>query len=62
MAVAVEIQTTGDSGRRAEMVALIEHVLCETGEWRVSIVDSRGSDDWEMKLEGPGLAPARVPD
>jgi len=25
----------------------------KNGEWRVSIVGSRGRDDWEMKLEGP---------
>jgi hypothetical protein len=54
MAVVVEMHNTGDSATRSEIVALIEHALCErTGEWRVSIVGSRGSDDWEMKIEGP---------
>ncbi len=55
MTVVVEMQNTGNSpAGRAEIVALIEHALCEKpGEWRVSIVGSRGSDDWEMKLEGP---------
>jgi len=54
MAVVVEMQNTGDSTTRSEIVALIEHTLCErTGEWRVSIIGSRGSDNWEMKLEGP---------
>jgi hypothetical protein len=54
MAVMVEMQNTGNSTTRAETVALIEHALCEeAGEWRVSIVGSRGSDDWEMKLQGP---------
>ena len=54
MAVVVEIHNTGDSATRSEIVALIEHALCErAGEWRVSIVGSRGSDDWEMKIEGP---------
>ena len=54
MAVVVEMQNTGDSTIRSEIVALIEHALCErTGEWRVSIIGSRGSDNWEMKLEGP---------
>jgi hypothetical protein len=23
------------------------------GVWRISIIGSRGSDDWEMKVEGP---------
>lgn len=54
MAVVVEMHNTGDSAIRSEIVALIEHALCErTGEWRVSIVGSRGSDDWDMKIEGP---------
>ena len=54
MAVVVEMHNTGDSATRSEIVALIEHALCErTGEWRVSIVGSRGSDDWDMKIEGP---------
>jgi hypothetical protein len=48
------MQNIGNIAMRAEIVALIEHALCEKpGEWRVSIVGSRGSDNWEMKLEGP---------
>jgi len=54
MAVVVEMHNTGDPAERAQIVALIEHALCEqSGEWRVLIVGSRGSDNWEMKLEGP---------
>jgi hypothetical protein len=35
-------------------VAVIEHVLSDRrGEWRVSIVESRANDNWEMKVEGP---------
>lgn len=52
MAVIVEMQNTGDLANRSEIVASIEHVLCEEqGDWRISIVGSRGSDAWEMKLE-----------
>jgi hypothetical protein len=54
MAVVVEMQNTGDPASRSEIVAWIEHALCqETGDWRISIIGSRGSDDWEMKVEGP---------
>jgi hypothetical protein len=54
MAVVVEVQNTGNSAVRAEIVALVEHALCEQpGDWRVSIVGSRGSDNWDMKIEGP---------
>jgi hypothetical protein len=54
MAVVVEMQNAGNVAIRAEIGALIEHALYERpGDWRVSIVGSRGSDNWEMKLEGP---------
>lgn len=54
MAVVVEMQNTGDLANRSEIVALIEHTLCEErGDWRISIIGSRGSDEWEMKVEGP---------
>jgi len=33
---------------------MIEHVLSDrNGDWRVSIVGSRASNDWEMKVVGP---------
>jgi len=52
MAVVIEMQNTGDQGSRSEIAALIDHALCEApGDWRVSIVGSRGSDDWELRVE-----------
>ncbi len=54
MAVVVEMQNTGDLGKRSEIVASIEHALDqEPGVWQVSIIGSRASDDWEMKINGP---------
>ena len=54
MAVTIEMQNTGDPQARSEILAGVEHVLSElAGEWRVSIVGSRASDNWEMKVEGP---------
>ena len=54
MAVFVEMQNTGDPANRSEIVASIEHALCELqGDWRISIVGSHGSDNWEIKVEGP---------
>ena len=50
----IEMQNTGDSQARSEIVAGVEHVLSDVaGEWRVSIVGSRANDNWEMKVEGP---------
>jgi hypothetical protein len=35
-------------------VAVIEHVLSDQpGTWRETILGSRGSVNWEMKVEGP---------
>jgi len=54
MAVTIEMQNTGDSRARREILAGVEHVLSDVaGEWRVSIIGSRANDDWEMKVEGP---------
>ena len=54
MAARVEMQNTGDPRTRGEIVALIEHVLNDRpGDWHVSIIGSRASDNWEMKVEGP---------
>ena len=54
MPVTVEMQNTGDSRARREILAGVEHVLSDlAGEWRVSIVGSRANDNWEMKVEGP---------
>jgi len=52
--VTIEMQNTGDSRARREILAGVEHVLSDVaGEWRVSIVGSRANDNWEMKVEGP---------
>jgi hypothetical protein len=52
--VTIELQNTGDSRVRGEILAGVEHVLSDlAGEWRMSIVGSRASDNWEMKVEGP---------
>jgi hypothetical protein len=55
MAVSVEIHHTGsDPGQRAEIAAHIEHAVAdERGEWKVSIIGSQASDQWEMKIFGP---------
>src|SRR5213594_4137932 len=54
MAVTVGMENTGDPAVRAEIVALIEHVLSDRpGDWRVSIIGSQANDRWEMKIAGP---------
>ena len=54
MAVTIEMQNTGDSRARSEILAGVEHVLSDVaGKWRVSIVGSRANDNWEMKVKGP---------
>jgi hypothetical protein len=54
MAVTVEMQNTGDSKVRAEIVAVIEHVFSDRrGDWRVSILGTRASQHWALKIEGP---------
>jgi hypothetical protein len=54
MGVTVEIHNTGDPKLQQDVVAMVEHVLSgRRGDWRVSIIGSRGSDRWEMKIMGP---------
>ena len=54
MPATVEMQNTGDSRRRKEILVVIEHLLSDKpGDWRVFIVGSRANDSWEMKVEGP---------
>jgi hypothetical protein len=54
MAVSLELHNTGDSGIEPDVRALVEHHLGDRpGDWRVSIVGSRESDSWEMKVWGP---------
>lgn len=54
MAVTVETQNTGDANLQRDLVAIIEHIFADRkGDWRVSILGSKGSDRWEMKITGP---------
>ena len=54
MGVTVELQNLGDPQLCQEIVARIEHALNDKpGDWRVSIAGSHGSENWEMKVEGP---------
>ena len=54
MAVTVEIENTGESVARAEVVAMIEHIFSDRrGEWLVSILGTRASEQWNLKVEGP---------
>jgi hypothetical protein len=54
MGVTVELQNLGDPQLCQEIVARIEHALSDKpGDWRVSIAGSHGSENWEMKIEGP---------
>jgi hypothetical protein len=54
MPVQIELQNTGDPGARAETAVAIEHALADRpGEWRVSIIGSRATDNWEMNVQGP---------
>jgi hypothetical protein len=54
MGVTVELQNLGDAQVCQEIVARIEHALSDKPrDWRVSIAGSHGSENWEMKVEGP---------
>jgi hypothetical protein len=54
MAVAVDMQNTGDPVVTGEVKAAIEHLLVDRpGNWRVSIIGSQANDQWEMKITGP---------
>jgi hypothetical protein len=54
MAVTVEVHNLGNAVQRAQIVAAFEHALSDrSGNWRVTIIASRGSDNWNMKIEGP---------
>jgi hypothetical protein len=55
MAVTIEMQNTGDSRARREILAGVEHVLSDVvGEWRVSIVGSRANDNWDTLVGDAG--------
>ena len=50
----VEMHNTGNPELQRDIVAMIEHVLSDlAGEWRVSVLGSQASDQWEMKIVGP---------
>src|SRR5215510_13847104 len=54
MTVVVEMHNTGDPEVQRDVVAIVEHVLSDRpGDWRVSILGSQDSDQWEMKIFGP---------
>jgi hypothetical protein len=54
MGVTIELQNLGDAQLSREIVAGVEHALTDKpGEWRVSIAGSHGSENWEMRIEGP---------
>jgi hypothetical protein len=54
MAVSLQLHNTGNPSIGAEIQALVEHHLSDRpGDWRVSVVGSRESDGWEMKVWGP---------
>ena len=54
MGVTIELQNLGDAHSSREISASIEHALSDKqGEWRVSIVGSRASEDWELRVAGP---------
>ena len=53
MAVAVEMHNTGDPEVQRDTVAIVEHVLSDRpGDWRVVVVGSQDSDQWELKIFG----------
>jgi hypothetical protein len=53
MAVVVEMHHTGDLEVQRDVVAIVEHVLSDRpGDWRVSIIGSQDSDQWELKICG----------
>ena len=54
MPVTVEMHNTGDATFQRDLLAMIEHLLADrSGDWRVEILGSQGSDRWEMKITGP---------
>ena len=54
MPVVVEMHNVGDPNLQRDVVAIVQHVLSgRNGDWRVLIVGSQESDQWEMKIFGP---------
>ncbi len=57
MAGLVEMRHTGYAELQRDVVAMVEHVLSDRpGNWRVLIVGSQDSDQWELKIFGPNAA------
>jgi hypothetical protein len=55
MTVTVEMHNIGNAEMQRDVQAMIEHVLSERhGDWCVVIIGSRASDQWEMRIVGPG--------
>jgi len=54
MPVTVETHNTGDPNLQRDLVAIIEHTFADrSGDWRVTILGSQGTDNWEMRITGP---------
>ncbi|HEY6118450.1 MAG TPA: hypothetical protein VIV66_00755 [Pyrinomonadaceae bacterium] len=54
MAVVVEMHHTGNQEQQRDVVAIVEHVLSDhLGNWRVVVVGSQDSAQWELKILGP---------
>ena len=54
MGVKIEAQNIGDPIVASEIAVIIEHVFSGLpGEWHLSIIGSRESDNWEMQIQGP---------
>ena len=54
MPVTVETQNTGDANLQRDLVAIIEHIFADRkGDWRVTILGSKGTDRWDLKITGP---------
>ena len=54
MGLTIELQNLGDAQLSRDITAHIEHAFADRrGDWRVSIVGSRATENWEMRVEGP---------
>jgi hypothetical protein len=54
VSLTLDIQNIGDPTLKAELAGIIEHTLSgRPGEWRVTILCSRASDEWELRINGP---------
>jgi hypothetical protein len=54
MPVVVEMHNVGDLNLQRDVVSIVQHVLSgHVGDWRVLIIGSQESDQWEMKIFGP---------